>query len=134
MFVYVFSIPLQIIQLLCNTLRVKTPLKIWIGTYYLRSKYMKKYVYYFGKKDVDGSSKMKSLLGGKGANLAEMSKIGIPVPPGFTISTDVCKYYYDNNKRYPSTLKNEIAEQIKKLEIDEITRSNKILDINNHEV
>ena len=56
-----------------------------------------KYVYDFGKK-TDGDAKQRELLGGKGANLAEMAKIGLPVPPGFTISTDVCTYFYENNK------------------------------------
>ncbi len=77
---------------------------------------MKKYVYYFGGGKADGSAKMKSLLGGKGANLAEMSTLGIPVPPGFTISTDVCKYYYDNKETYPKTLNSEINKELEKLE------------------
>jgi len=61
---------------------------------------MKKFVYFFGNKQTEGNASEKYILGGKGANLAEMSKIGIPVPPGFTISTEVCKYFYDNNKKY----------------------------------
>src|SRR5262245_10569393 len=60
-----------------------------------------KYVYLFGNKKADGNGSMKALLGGKGANLAEMSRIGLPVPPGFTITTEVCGYYYENRKRYP---------------------------------
>ena len=56
----------------------------------------KKYVYDFGKK-TDGDAVMRALLGGKGANLAEMARIGLPVPPGFTITTDVCTFFYDNN-------------------------------------
>src|SRR5512135_2581049 len=63
-----------------------------------------KYVYQFGNKKADGNGTMKPLLGGKGANLAEMSRIGLPVPPGFTITTEVCTYYYDNKKSYPKTL------------------------------
>jgi pyruvate,orthophosphate dikinase len=63
-----------------------------------------KYVYLFGNKKADGNGSMKPLLGGKGANLAEMSRIGLPVPPGFTITTEVCTYYYDNKKTYPKTL------------------------------
>ena len=59
-----------------------------------------KYVYDFGKK-TDGDAKQRELLGGKGANLAEMARIGLPVPPGFTITTEVCTYYYDNKKTYP---------------------------------
>src|SRR5215471_11518878 len=63
-----------------------------------------KYVYLFGNKKADGDGSMKPLLGGKGANLAEMSRIGLPVPPGFTITTEVCTYYYDNKKTYPKVL------------------------------
>ena len=55
----------------------------------------------FGNKKADGDGSMKPLLGGKGANLAEMGRIGLPVPPGFTITTEVCTYYYDNKKTYP---------------------------------
>jgi pyruvate,orthophosphate dikinase len=61
-------------------------------------------VYVFGNKKADGDGSMKPLLGGKGANLAEMSRIGLPVPPGFTITTEVCTYYYDNKKTYPKEL------------------------------
>ena len=74
-----------------------------------------KYVYHFGKK-TDGDGKMKELLGGKGANLAEMTRIGLPVPPGFTISTEVCTYYYANNKKYPKTLDAEIKANIARIE------------------
>ncbi len=63
-----------------------------------------KYVYLFGNKTADGNGGMKPLLGGKGANLAEMSRIGLPVPPGFTITTEVCTYYYANKQTYPKTL------------------------------
>jgi pyruvate,orthophosphate dikinase len=63
-----------------------------------------KYVYLFGNKKADGNGSMKPLLGGKGANLAEMSRIGLPVPPGFTITTEVCTYYYQNKKTYPKDL------------------------------
>jgi pyruvate, orthophosphate dikinase len=63
-----------------------------------------KYVYYFGKTKTDGDGSQKALLGGKGANLAEMCRIGLPVPPGFTISTEVCTYYYDNRRTYPAAL------------------------------
>src|SRR6185295_3785483 len=62
-----------------------------------------KYVYLFGRK-TDGNGTMKPLLGGKGANLAEMCRIGLPVPPGFTITTEVCTYYYANKRTYPSAL------------------------------
>src|SRR3974390_3214834 len=63
-----------------------------------------KYVYLFGNKKADGNGGMKPLLGGKGANLAEMSRIGLPVPPGFTITTEVCTYYYANKRSYPKEL------------------------------
>ncbi|HTL55362.1 MAG TPA: pyruvate, phosphate dikinase [Candidatus Limnocylindrales bacterium] len=63
-----------------------------------------KYVYLFGNKKADGDGTMKPLLGGKGANLAEMSRIGLPVPPGFTITTEVCTYYYANRRSYPKEL------------------------------
>ena len=63
-----------------------------------------KYVYTFGSGKADGRSDTKDLLGGKGANLAEMSSIGIPVPPGFTITTEVCKDYYDANRTLPEAV------------------------------
>ena len=62
-----------------------------------------KYVYDFGNK-TDGDATQRSLLGGKGANLAEMAKIGLPVPPGFTITTEVCTYFYANKQSYPKVL------------------------------
>ena len=77
---------------------------------------MKKYVYFFGNDATEGSADMKFILGGKGANLAEMSKIGIPVPAGFTISTEVCKDYNDNGQKYPESLESEVADYLKKLE------------------
>lgn len=60
-----------------------------------------KYVYFFGGGSADGNAQMKALLGGKGANLAEMANLGLPVPPGFTITTDICTYYYEHNGEYP---------------------------------
>lgn len=75
-----------------------------------------KYVYFFGGDESEGDATMRLLLGGKGANLAEMSTLGIPVPPGFTISTEVCKFYYDHNNKYPSGLDQQITENIQKLE------------------
>lgn len=74
-----------------------------------------KYVYYFGDGQADGGGKMKALLGGKGANLAEMTRIGLPVPPGFTITTEVCGYYYDNKRTYPPQLKKQVDEAIAKI-------------------
>jgi pyruvate,orthophosphate dikinase len=71
-----------------------------------------KYVYLFGNKKADGNGGMKPLLGGKGANLAEMSRIGLPVPPGFTITTEVCTYYYQNKKTYPKVLDAQAKEGV----------------------
>ena len=62
---------------------------------------MTKWVYRFGAGHNEGRADMRNLLGGKGANLAEMASIGLPVPPGFTISTDVCTAFYENNQQYP---------------------------------
>ena len=75
-----------------------------------------KYVYFFGGGESEGNATMRTLLGGKGANLAEMSNLDIPVPPGFTISTEVCKLYYENDKRYPTGLDKQIDENLVKLE------------------
>ncbi|GAT32916.1 pyruvate, orthophosphate dikinase [Terrimicrobium sacchariphilum] len=75
-----------------------------------------KYVYYFGDGQADGDGKMRALLGGKGANLAEMTRIGLPVPPGFTITTEVCSYYYDNKRTYPPQLAKQVDEAIAKIE------------------
>src|ERR1700724_216743 len=75
-----------------------------------------KYVYYFGDGHADGSGKMKPLLGGKGANLAEMTRIGLPVPPGFTITTEVCTYYYAHNRAYPASLQAEIDKGVANME------------------
>jgi len=75
-----------------------------------------KYVYTFGNKKADGDGSMKALLGGKGANLAEMTRIGLPVPPGFTITTEVCTYYYDNKRTYPSVLQAQIEKGVANME------------------
>ncbi len=77
---------------------------------------MAKYVYSFGKLGTDGDASMRNLLGGKGANLAEMAKIGLPVPSGFTITTEVCTYYYANNNQYPPQLKQDVANALKTVE------------------
>lgn len=76
----------------------------------------KKYVYYFGGKKAEGKAEMKALLGGKGANLAEMVNLGLPVPAGFTITTEVCTYYYKNNKKYPKELEKQVKEALAKVE------------------
>lgn len=75
-----------------------------------------KYVYFFGDGKAEGSAEMRNLLGGKGANLAEMSGLGIPVPAGFTITTEVCTYYYDNDKQYPEALEKQVLANVAKLE------------------
>ena len=76
----------------------------------------KKNVYYFGKTRTDGNAKDKELLGGKGANLAEMTGIGLPVPPGFTITTEVCDQYYKAGKKLPKGLMDEVYKTVKVLE------------------
>ncbi|HRU28373.1 MAG TPA: pyruvate, phosphate dikinase, partial [Treponema sp.] len=75
-----------------------------------------KFVYFFGEGKAEGDAKMKDLLGGKGANLAEMTNLGIPVPPGFTISTEVCAAYYENKQKYPEGLEKEVLDNLTKLE------------------
>src|SRR5207245_213566 len=75
-----------------------------------------KYVYTWGNNKADGNGSMKPLLGGKGANLAEMTRIGLPVPPGFTITTEVCTYYYAHKKSYPPTLQAEMEKGVANME------------------
>ena len=74
-----------------------------------------KYVYLFGRK-TDGNGSMKALLGGKGANLGEMCRIGLPVPPGFTVTTEVCTYFYANKRTYPPQLRGQMEAGIAALE------------------
>src|SRR5438067_3994031 len=81
-----------------------------------KRKKTRRYVYYFGDGHADGSGSMKPLLGGKGANLHEMTRIGLPVPPGFTITTELCSYFYDHNRSYPSQLEAEVAAALAKVE------------------
>ncbi len=76
----------------------------------------RKYVYFFGGGKADGNRNMKDLLGGKGSGLAEMTNAGLPVPPGFTISTEVCNIYYEQNRKIPPAIDAEIAANVKKLE------------------
>jgi pyruvate,orthophosphate dikinase len=75
-----------------------------------------KSVFFFGEGKSEGDAQMRDILGGKGANLAEMTNLGIPVPPGFTISTEVCAAYYENNERYPQGLEDMVLKNLKKLE------------------
>ncbi|MCA9485149.1 MAG: hypothetical protein KC553_15570, partial [Nitrospina sp.] len=74
-----------------------------------------KYVYAFGKK-TEGNANMRELLGGKGANLAEMASIGLPVPPGFTISTEVCNYFYSHKETYPPSLIKDVEAAVAQIE------------------
>ena len=77
---------------------------------------MTKWVYTFGDGKAEGGAKDKNLLGGKGANLAEMTSLGIPVPAGFTISTEVCTYYYENGKTYPRELRQQVEKALSEIE------------------
>jgi pyruvate, orthophosphate dikinase len=76
---------------------------------------MTKWVYAFGDGKAEGQAGMKNLLGGKGANLAEMSNLGLPVPPGFSITTEVCTYYYANKENYPAELKDQVAQALRQI-------------------
>ncbi len=76
---------------------------------------MSKWVYRFGQSGADGDATMRNLLGGKGANLAEMSNLGLPVPPGLTITTDVCTYFYDNDQNYPADLRDQVQQAISQI-------------------
>ena len=80
------------------------------------SEEQKKYIYFFGEGKAEGTAGMKDLLGGKGANLAEMTSIGLPVPPGFTISTEACAYYSENKGEYPAGMREEVLENLHHLE------------------
>src|SRR5271165_4194360 len=77
---------------------------------------MTKWVYSFSAERAEGRSEMRNLLGGKGANLHEMSSLGLPVPPGFTITTEVCTYFYANGKSYPGDLAEQAARALKEIE------------------
>ena len=83
---------------------------------------MNKWVYIFSKEKTDGDSNMSNLLGGKGANLAEMSKLGLPVPPGFTITTEVCNQFYANEKKYPEDLESQVSDAI--VQIERLVKNN----------
>src|SRR6202046_5781577 len=75
-----------------------------------------KHVYFFGAEKAEGNGEMKDLLGGKGAGLAEMTRIGLPVPPGFTITTETCDYYFKHDREYPKDLKAEVEKNLQRLE------------------
>ena len=78
---------------------------------------MSKYIFSFGDKKTKKITNSKNILGGKGANLAEMARLGLPVPPGFTISTEMCEIFYKNNKKLNSKICNEIKRELKKIEL-----------------
>src|SRR4026209_1111907 len=75
-----------------------------------------KYVYQWGNAKADGDGSTKALLGGKGANLAEMTRIALPVPPGFTITTEVCTYFYANKRTYPASLQAQMEAGVENME------------------
>ena len=77
---------------------------------------MSKWVYTFGDGKAEGRASDKNLLGGKGANLAEMASLGLPVPPGFTITTEVCTHYYDNKETYPADLADQVKAALGQIE------------------
>src|SRR6188508_197685 len=81
-----------------------------------RKRMTPRFVYYFGDGRADGDGRMKPLLGGKGANLAEMTRIGLPVPPGFTITTEVCTYYYAHKRTYPPSLQAGVEKGVANME------------------
>ncbi|MFC1809264.1 pyruvate, phosphate dikinase [Candidatus Omnitrophota bacterium] len=90
----------------------KTPLK----KRRTRSSKIEKYVYFFGNGKAEGRAAMKELLGGKGANLAEMTNLGVPVPPGFTLSTRACELFYENDRQYPKGMDEQVDKNLEKLE------------------
>src|SRR6267154_3792204 len=75
-----------------------------------------RYVYYFGDGHADGSGSMKPLLGGKGANLHEMTRIGLPVPAGFTLTTEVCSYFYGHGRKFPPELRDQVTDALRRVE------------------
>src|SRR5438132_8555390 len=75
----------------------------------------KKWAYFFGDGKAEGRADMRNLLGGKGAGLAEMASLGLPVPPGFTITTEVCTYFYQNGKTYPTELQQQVVESLDRI-------------------
>ena len=89
---------------------------------------MTKWVYSFGTEACDGDASLRNLLGGKGANLAEMAALGLPVPPGFTITTEVCTYYYDHGHSYPDALNAQVEAALTRIEAE---TGRKFSDVNN---
>src|SRR5438105_3107350 len=77
-----------------------------------------KFVYFFGGGKADGNAELRNLLGGKGAGLAEMTNLGIPVPPGFTLTTEVCTHFYANGRKYPDSLRGDVEKSLARVEED----------------
>src|SRR6266850_1251424 len=95
--------------------RTRSTSKVYVTSAGKRTK-TPRYVYYFGDGHADGSGTMKPLLGGKGANLHEMTRIGLPVPAGFTLTTEVCTYFYQHGRKYPPELRDQVAEALRGIE------------------
>ena len=76
----------------------------------------KRYIYFFGGGKAEGKAEMRELLGGKGAGLHEMTRIGAPVPPGFTLTTEVCAFYYAHDRRYPKALEKNLLDSLARIE------------------
>lgn len=94
----------------------KKPTKTKVARKAVKATKAGRMIYYFGKSKCDGDGTMRDLLGGKGANLAQMVKIGLPVPPGFTITTQTCIDYYANHKKFPAGLEDQILRNLKAIE------------------
>ena len=92
---------------------------------YKMEKAQTKYVYFFGAGQTEGNAEMRNILGGKGANLAEMSSLGLPVPQGFTITTEACTRYYEDGKKIGDDIILQVREYVKKLEESAISNSGK---------
>ena len=86
---------------------------------------MSKYIFSFGDKKTKKISNSKNILGGKGANLAEMARLGLPVPPGFTISTEMCEIFYKNNRKLSKKICDQIKKELKKIE--QTTKKNLVI-------
>jgi pyruvate,orthophosphate dikinase len=103
-------------KILKNKIAKKAPAEKRAAAREIATPKRSRYVYYFGDGKADGNGSMKALLGGKGANLHQMTRIGLPVPPGFTITTEICTYFYGNKKQYPPPLADQVATALAKIE------------------
>jgi len=101
---------------MANKKKAPTPARRATSKAIRRNPKKTRFVYYFGDGHADGNGSMKPLLGGKGANLAEMTRIGLPVPPGFTITTEVCTYFYEHNRAYPPELNAQVENALARIE------------------